>query len=310
MDAGLRERQRHTPHPLERLFASRQWGRLPGARRRDNLMDWQESPAPRAGQPDASREMAGISAAPSPCYTMLVRCGRQRDVTGHMTDPIIIAGHSHVGALIGRATKGDCFLQPVEGHERIFGLQGPFPRTLNYWRALKRFAPGHSIALLWGGNQHNTLFLVEQPLRFDLLPRALQSLPVDEDAVIVPETLVRAKFRTLLGDRHEGGLHDLFTDLKAQTRSRIALVGTPPPPVSNSHRQVGLTPPAIRLKLWHVLKEIYQEEAERYGVEFIAIPDNVTDESGFLKQEFWTEDVTHANPAYGRVMLDRLAQEL
>ena len=234
--------------------------------------------------------------------------------------PIIIAGHSHTRALIGWNTDGDFPLLPVEGQDGIFGLHGPWPRTGNYWSALIRYAPGHSIALLWEGNQHHQLFLIEQPLRFDFVPRRLQSLRVEEDAVIVPEALVRAKFQSLLGS-----LHAVLTELKAQTHSRIALVGTPPPKGDNEQlrnllpnefgldtmiEQVRLTPPTIRLKLWHVLQEIYQEQAERGGVEFIPVPDIVADEAGFLKPEFSAVDVTHANSAYGRVMLNHLAHTL
>jgi hypothetical protein len=241
------------------------------------------------------------------------------------THPIIIAGHSHTRALIGWNTEDDFPLLPVDEQDRIFGLHGPWPRTENYWSALTRYAPGNSIALLWEGNQCNSLFLIEQPLRFDFVPRRLHSLPVEEDAVIVPEALVRAKLQSLIGP-----LGDVLTALKAQTHCRIALVGTPPPKGDNEHlrsllapefacydnllavtvEQVRLTSPIVRLKLWHVLQEIYQEQAERGGVEFIPVPDIVADEAGFLKPVFSAVDVTHANPAYGRVMLTHLAHTL
>ncbi len=190
--------------------------------------------------------------------------GEKLIVTQHKTDPIIIAGHSHVSALIGGrewvdvmapdniagyshvggVVEGDTLLLPVEGQDRIFGLHGPWPHTENYWNALTRYASGHSIALLWEGNQHNSLFLVEQPLRFDFLPQRLQSLPVEANAVIVPEALIRAKFQSLLG-----ALHDVLTDLKAQTHSRIALVGTPPPPKGDNGFLRDLLPPEFGMYL-------------------------------------------------------------
>jgi hypothetical protein len=246
-------------------------------------------------------------------------------VTERKSDSIIIAGHSHIGALGVGPAKEDFNLLPVEGQDRMFGLHGAWPRSENYWRALVGYAPGNSIALLWGGNEHYSLFLIEQPLRFDFVPRRLQSLPVDGDAVIVPEALVRARFQSFLTP-----LHDMLAELKAQTSSRVALVGTPPPKgndqylrsflqpeMSHYHNSLGLTveqvkltPPIIRLKLWHVLQELFQEQAEREGLEFIPVPNIVTDETGFLKPEFWEADVTHANLAYGRVMHNHLAQKL
>jgi hypothetical protein len=245
-------------------------------------------------------------------------------VPEHRTGSLIIAGHSHSLALIGPPlTEGHPYLAPVEGHDGIFGLHGPWPRTENYWSALISYAPGNSIAVIWGGNEHNERFLIEQPLRFDFVPRRLQSLSVEEDAVIVPEALVRAWFQLRLH-----GLHDMLANLKAQPYSRIALVGTPPPKGDNERLrgflttefaayhnpsgltmdQVRLTSPTLRLKLWNVLQEFYQEQAERGGVEFIPVPDIVTDEAGFLKPEFWLADLTHANRAYGKVMLNHLEE--
>jgi hypothetical protein len=235
---------------------------------------------------------------------------------------IIIAGHSHAATLVGSSShpKGDVCLLPVAGHDRIYGLHGPLlagfaVRTGYYWTALARYAPGNSVALFYGGNEHHANFLFEQAPRFDFVPKGLQSLPVEADAVIVSESLIRAKFRSLLGSPLQG----LLAYLTRQAHSRITLIGTPPPRRDydgfqslfiSDHPQVKLTSSIKLLKLWHVLQEILREQAEGNGVEFIAVPDGITDEDGFLKPEFTGTDATHGNQAYGQLMLNYLAQRL
>jgi hypothetical protein len=243
-------------------------------------------------------------------------------VAEHSNGAIIIAGHSHTAALIGSRglPDGGICLLPVAGYDGIYGLHGPsiagYPiRTGYYWTALARYAPGNSVALFYGGNEHHANFLFEQTPGFDFVPRGLQSLPVEADAVIVSESLIRAKFRSLLGAPLQG----LLTYLTRQSHSRITLIGTPPPKrdyagfqslfVSN-HPQVKLTSSTKLLKLWHVLQAILREQAESNDMGFIAVPDAITDEDGFLKPEFSDTDATHGNQAYGQLMLNYLAQRL
>ncbi len=239
-----------------------------------------------------------------------------------MSNKIIIAGHSHTAALVGPSGDRDnvCLL-PVTGYDRIFGLHGPltaegYPiRTDDYWSMLARYAPGNSIALLYAGNEQNWNFLFEVSTRFDFVLHRRPSLPLETDAVIVPETLVRTELHHLVGS----ALGHVLTYLKAQPDSRVAVVGPPPPKgdherlkrlIPPEYPDLVLTPALMRLKLWHVLQEIYQEEAMIHDAEFISPPDTVKDETGFLRPEFWAPDLTHANEDYGRLMLSRLAQQL
>lgn len=259
--------------------------------------------------------------------------------------PIIIAGHSHVGALIGgrewegilspvgignadrEVTDEGGPLIPIEGHERVFGLRGSWPRTDAYWDELVDNAAGKSIALVWAGNYYNALFMVEQPIPFDFVPRTLQRLPVNENAVIIPEALVRARLSAEMRAEMAGaiveakggatekiqllGVQPVLDRIKRQPDARVAMVGPPPPQVLPSeclgHR---ITPSVIRLKLWQVETELLREEAEQAGIDFITAPDLVRDEDGYLKPELGSGDGTHANTAYGQIMLDELKKRL
>jgi hypothetical protein len=254
-------------------------------------------------------------------------------VTDHKTNVLILAGHSHTAALIGApGSEAGIRLLPVAERGRVFGLhessiRGVPIRSDAYWSALVDHTPGNSIALLYTGNEHNSHFLFEQPPYFDLVPRGLERLPIEPDADIVPESLVRAKFRSLIGPP----LCDLIMRLKAQAPYRLALVGSPPPPRRPYDRQsieallpllpsyevqslegsvVRQTSPTKMLKLWHVLQEIFKEVGDRNDVEFVPVLRAATDGDGFLKDEFSDTDITHANQAYGRILLDRLTLSL
>jgi hypothetical protein len=231
---------------------------------------------------------------------------------------IIIAGHSHAAALVGACdTEGpDTCLLPVPGYDRVFGLHGPslegFPvRTNDYWSALARCGTGNAIGLVYGGNEANWSFLFEEAVPFDFVPRHHPDMPLAPDAVIVPEAQIRAEI-----DRNLGcDLRDVLALLTQQTDARVLLV-SPPPPKGDQRRLQELLPPAaagaritsphVRLKLWHVLVERYQECASEHGVEFVSVPETVIDEGGFLKPEYWAADLTHGNQEYAKTMLELL----
>jgi hypothetical protein len=191
-----------------------------------------------------------------------------------------------------------------------------FPlRTDEYWSALAGHAPGNWIALLYAGNEQNWHFIFEESTRFDFVLHSRPSLPLEANAVIVPESLVWAELRNLVGS----ALGHVLDYLGAQPDSRLAVVG-PPPPKGDPERlqkllppeysDLVLTPSAVRLKLWHMLQEIYREEAAIRDALFIAAPEAAKDAAGFLRSDLWAEDLTHANEDYGKLMLDLLDKRL
>ena len=75
-------------------------------------------------------------------------------------------------------------------------------------------------------------------------------------------------------------------------------------------QDVELSPRLLRLKLWMVLQEMLEDAARAHSVPFVPVPASVQTGDGFLAEEYWAWDATHANEAYGRVMLDHLAAAL
>jgi hypothetical protein len=245
----------------------------------------------------------------------------------------ILAGHSHVNALChhcpGRRDPSQDFeVLPAGFNGAIFGLYGDYsdPR---YWDALCEAAPGHAIILQWAGNEHNSLFLIEQSPTFDFVLSADPSFAIDPAAVLIPETLIRARLEQVNDPAYLVGL---LARLRSRTGGRLFVAGSPPPkgddeqlrgllfaePIfrqlaekdGTSRDQIRLTSPLVRLKLWHVLQNLYREQAERSGAEFIPVPEAVKDPQGFLRRDLWHDDATHANPTYGAIMLAYLEEQI
>ena len=144
---------------------------------------------------------------------------------------------------------------------------------------------------------------------------------------MVPEALVRAHFGILLPE--------LESLLKANAQlgaRRLFVLGTPPPlcdteqirrwalahPVLiDKAAELGLdlaaapiTAPSVRRKLWQVLQTVVAECAARQGAAFIGVPPAACDPDGFLLPHLSAGDATHANAAYGALMLAELARHL
>jgi hypothetical protein len=66
---------------------------------------------------------------------------------------------------------------------------------------------------------------------------------------------------------------------------------------------VAITDGFVRLKLWRLLQDLGEETARKYGAVYVGAPEETSDAEGFLKEEYWNTDFTHANLAYGRIML-------
>ncbi|MGD1039064.1 MAG: hypothetical protein ABR878_18295 [Roseiarcus sp.] len=239
---------------------------------------------------------------------------------------MILAGHSHINALVGNRFSADVVLQEISAHKGLLSLDGPWPRNDAYWEKLIAQANGNRIALVWGGNEHNSCYLFDASYQFDFRSRHVTKIM--NRLQIVAQSTIRKKFWDL-------SIRDLSRFLANLTKSypsRIVLLGTPPPKKDNEALkkllaaephflewaaqigggidQVKLTAPHIRLKLWYVLQDLLAEEAGKVAGSFVRVPVETQDEEGFLKPEFSAHDVTHANEAYGALMLAKLIEEL
>lgn len=237
---------------------------------------------------------------------------------------IIIAGHSHTFSLGGLQESPDLqpTLLPIE-HESgmVLGFSGAWPRDEAYWTAITEFEGDNLVLLSWQGNQHVAAFLLERGPSFDFLLSSHPDFDVDRGKLIVPEALIRNYFIESIAP-----LDDILKKLTAFGQNKLVVLGTPPPKGDNEKlatrlnteghfklwtqyynidlSEVRLTPPNLRLKLWCVIQDLLEETARKNFVDFVPIPDSVKDEAGFLREEYWNHDVTHANRLFGSVILE------
>ncbi len=211
--------------------------------------------------------------------------------------------------------------------DRFESYTGGWPRTESYWDQLGQIASGRKIAILWDGSQPNALYLFDQAPKFDLFVAEAASLAVDEEAVLVPRSMILQKF-----DDGFAQLRDTIANLKTSGARHIALVGTPPPKgdlaairrfLNNEHYyaqiikasgynadNIDIISPSVMLKIWYIAQEKYRQIAAEENVVFIAVPKAVRTEEGFLDPIYWSEDVGHANLTYGNLMRDHIASQV
>lgn len=236
--------------------------------------------------------------------------------------PLFIAGHSHVYAFKFNSIAPDesSLLVKLDfPRDNVFGfarIGGAYKDT--YWEALIEEAEHKDILIFWLGSQHLAEFLFEEGETFDFIVSSHPEIPPRPGVQIVPESLVRV-YQTAFFK----GLDDILSRLKARPGCRVFVGATAPPKGDDSalrafmnkekHFQdraellsldiatTPLTPRATRLKLWFVIDELLQELANKHQIPYLPVPAKAVDEEGYLRMEYWEDDVGHANIAYGEL---------
>lgn len=241
----------------------------------------------------------------------------------------VLAGSSHLVCFgVQLATEdGQTALSPLkDGNEDFLCLNGPFPRDKHYWRELLRLAADYKVFIVWRGNQHATQLFASDP-PFDFVLSDQPELPVVKDSIIIPEQMLRKKFSPTLDE-----LEVLLENLAEVARHGVVICGTPPPKgdvtviratlnrekyfaerlaaLGSSADLIPLISPAILYKMWRLIQNMLRELAGRRQVQFVPVPAETQTSDGFLRREFWSSDVTHANNDFGRLFLRHLRKHL
>jgi hypothetical protein len=240
---------------------------------------------------------------------------------------LLIVGNSHVncyGGHLGRSPD-DYEMNPIDedrGFMRIGGAPNP-----GYWDAVVELAKTYRIALLFLGNQHVAYFMFVEK-QFDFALASHPGLVVDQGVELVPELQVREVFQPSMSH-----LEIVLTPMLDAGGPRPVVLGTPPPKADDEAIRRGmqvhadfftklasdlsldpekaqLASASLRLKLWLLLQQMMRETAERLAVDFWPVSASAMTEEGFLRPEYCHEDATHANAAYGALMLDEYEKRL
>ena len=240
-------------------------------------------------------------------------CGDWK-VYGSDQPRILIAGHSHTFALYSAITN-----QNKYGNYFAVVAQSDFSTHIqqseSYWDFVASIAKDQAVGIMWNGNQHNIHFLLESEVKCNFY-----GLTIGAGLPLVPLKQIKELFKPTF---------DELTNVlkKFSKNTEIILLGTPGPKKSDFlntqiandpyfvkvGRDLGLSPKELRASsdslrayMWNLTQNMTKELAQDLGFRFVPIPSRTLDESLILKNEYYSDDLTHANELFGVDMLDTL----
>lgn len=173
------------------------------------------------------------------------------------------------------------------------------------------YAPDIVFAMI-GRNAFYALSVAEQPEPFDV---DVPGYPLAPGRQRIPIDVMKARLQQ--------GVASAVSELRAlraQFPDLPMFVLASPPPVAGSEAflaaadrfpsvlEHGVAPQELRRKLYVLSSEMLREAGEEMGVAWIDPPAEAEDANGFLLPQFASKDVTHANAAYGALLLAKVKE--
>lgn len=170
------------------------------------------------------------------------------------------------------------------------------------------------LVLAFGGTEHNVLGLIEAEPAFDFVWPPFDD--TDAGRRLIPASALEELIRYRLESSVQRALH-----VRSQFDCPAFALAPPPPfravdektklPSAFSELiEAGITPAAVRRKLYAVQCHVMRDTYARHDIPFIAAPTAASDSDGYLLRKLWNRDPTHGNPAYGQIVLNHLGAEL
>jgi len=241
---------------------------------------------------------------------------RQWEWWGDANASVFVAGHSNRWAYRAAFDHGLASGVAVLVPKEPVDPSAPPPQPdRTYWRTACS-APGRVLAVVWSGNQQNMHFMFEfdEPLRLH---------DSGEAGTVVPASMISAFWEPSIA-----GMDVHVTSVRAE---HLLVLGTPPPKTEEEIRAgltrepkllgvlaaagesvdtIRITPTAVRVGLWKILQADYEARAVRIGAVFVPVPASAQTADGCLKPEYSVGDSSHANAAFGALMLGEIEAAL
>lgn len=177
------------------------------------------------------------------------------------------------------------------------------------------FAEGfepQAVCLTIGGNLHNMLGIIENPIPFSVGAAEKGSVPEGvNDRLFIPSAVMDDVFKTQFDSRRMAELYRAFPGAL-----RLYLNSPPPIPDFDHIRKypgifrdkifMGPAPNDLRMKLYQMQSKAIRALTDAQGAIFVDPAPELLDAGGFLRSDYFNTDPTHGNIAYGQVMLDEL----
>ena len=176
---------------------------------------------------------------------------------------------------------------------------------------------GSAVFLAMLGTGHNLLGLLRSGPHFDFLVSA-HDVPDPVARERVPHRAIAYAFAEYL---ETGGP---LEKIRAASNNPVFLLSAPPPKENSSFmldylmrrgigekygksvQAAGIERPESRLKMWTLESRVTAEWAQARGIQFLPAPEKSFNSLGFLARKFYADDATHANAAYGALVVEQI----
>lgn len=182
---------------------------------------------------------------------------------------------------------------------------------------IAKLSPTDIVLSAIGGNQHAVFSTIQHPVPFSFFEPG-NSAPLEADAAVIPYRALESNFAK--GIRNRDG--ESLKALRDATRARVVHLLAPPPKRDNAHilrhhesrfaeeniADLGVSSPELRLKFWKLQRRVLEEVCADYDIEVLGPPPGSIDPDGFLAPDYYASDATHANVAYGELILAQIEE--
>ncbi|WP_186208725.1 hypothetical protein [Burkholderia gladioli] len=251
----------------------------------------------------------------------------------------ILIGDSHYAAIADAAQKTLAFTPENRGCDLIFfnawrhALRYPFvieaegsavlnPELVRHIRSIAQDYDEIQIITVLGGGHYLALTMLDNGHPMEVILPGQPDLPLRSDAMLVSVDFAKDIFLQLIKDTFR-----VLACIRAEFPGvNFAQIESPPANGDNdfirshlgdyfeathSSEQINaISNPAQRYKFWRLQSEMYAEKCDELGIDYMAVPERAVTADGFLPSEYFGQDSTHANAAYGRVILDLIETRL
>jgi hypothetical protein len=230
----------------------------------------------------------------------------------------LLFGDSHAHAVQRAIDKRQGKGQPIplSAHRLLKEKNGVRIGTTSFedfLTLIAKLGPKDLVVSMIGGNQHAVYSTIQHPQPFDFFSPDVRG--VQNESEIIPYQAIDHAFDFGL---RAGDARSLEA-IRSATIARVAHVLSPPPKRNNDYivqnhesvfakdmRERGVSPAELRLKFWKMQSRVLMRICGELGIEVMPPPPLTVDKAGFLLEDYYANDATHANWLYG----ERVVREI
>lgn len=226
---------------------------------------------------------------------------------------LLIVGHSHIeclrSAFMARSERGDVTFVNIRSIQKSAETGQSIISLLK--AEISGFNPD-AVCLCIGGNTHNLIGLLENPVPFSVGEEISGSVPApDKNRVFIPHALMRDYFDININKNLISNIYGLFPNA-------VKMYLNPPPPIPDFEHikqypgvfkdkiSYGASPKELRIELYNIQSNALRSVAKQERAIFVEVESSVINDEGFLLPAYFNQDATHGNTAYGDIMLNQI----